>query len=266
MRKKQAFTLIELLVVIAIIALLLSIIVPAMSKAKEMARSMVCGTNEKSLVMAANLWSADNKDYAIAGDWWKDPGNNETESSILPYLASSRDRKNDSMTCPSAKNVTFYGGSTAYLTAGQEFTFTYASNGYMSFNQSNHTPGVITGPDYYAQGSGRELGPNNLYWTVHGSTKTTSIKSPFQIAYFIDHEYYYIARWFFDPTQPVEDFVSDKLFWFQTRWHSKKRTETYGIANIGWLDGHVSKEPKDFAEKVEDSDSKRRWTVYFYGK
>jgi prepilin-type N-terminal cleavage/methylation domain-containing protein/prepilin-type processing-associated H-X9-DG protein len=266
MQKRQAFTLIELLVVIAVIALLLAIIVPALSMAKEMGRMVVCGTNEKSLVTAAKLWADDNKDHAIAGDWWKEPGSNETESSILPYLSTDRYRTKDSKTCPSATNVKFFGNNLEHITSGQEFTFTYASNGYMSFNFTNTSPGVIDGPDYYDQGSGREKGPNYMYWTVRGSTKISSIKRPYNIAHFIDNEYYFVQRWFFDPTKAPEEIQPNKEFWFQTRWHKKNSAETYGIGNIGWVDGHVSREPKDFAEVVEGTESARRWTVYFYGK
>ena len=58
--KKKAFTLIELLVVIAIIALLLSIITPALKKAKDYAKTTICKTNFRTLSMAWFMYSGDN--------------------------------------------------------------------------------------------------------------------------------------------------------------------------------------------------------------
>jgi prepilin-type N-terminal cleavage/methylation domain-containing protein len=49
MDKDRGFTLIELLVVIAIIALLLSILLPALRAVREQGRRVVCGQNEKIL-------------------------------------------------------------------------------------------------------------------------------------------------------------------------------------------------------------------------
>lgn len=59
----HGFTLIELLVVIAIIALLVSILLPSLNKAKEMTRNVMCMTNQKSIVLAANIYRADNGQY-----------------------------------------------------------------------------------------------------------------------------------------------------------------------------------------------------------
>ena len=65
--KKEAFTLIELLVVITIIALLVSILMPALNKAKEQAKASVCLGNQKALITAWVMYQADNGDKLIGG-------------------------------------------------------------------------------------------------------------------------------------------------------------------------------------------------------
>jgi len=61
MRGKKAFTLVELLVVISIIALLLSILLPALNKAKEHAKSSVCLSNMKQLGYALKVYMQDHQ-------------------------------------------------------------------------------------------------------------------------------------------------------------------------------------------------------------
>ena len=65
--KTKAFTLIELLVVIAIIALLLSITMPALNKAKEWARMATCLSNHKSLILAWKAYNMDNDGKLVDG-------------------------------------------------------------------------------------------------------------------------------------------------------------------------------------------------------
>lgn len=67
MVKKRGFTLIELLVVIAIIALLLSVILPSLKKAKEYAKMIICRSNLKQIGLAANLYAEDNETYIPRG-------------------------------------------------------------------------------------------------------------------------------------------------------------------------------------------------------
>jgi len=57
---KGGFTLIELLVVIAVIALLMSILMPALNMAREQGRRVVCASNEKFTGMGMMLYSSEN--------------------------------------------------------------------------------------------------------------------------------------------------------------------------------------------------------------
>ncbi len=57
-----AFTLIELLVVIAIMALLISILLPSLAKAKEAARDLICMSNERQIGLAITMYQQDQKD------------------------------------------------------------------------------------------------------------------------------------------------------------------------------------------------------------
>ncbi len=58
-----AFTLVELLVVIGIIALLISILLPALGKAKDEANRAKCSSNLRQAGIGFRLYAADNKDY-----------------------------------------------------------------------------------------------------------------------------------------------------------------------------------------------------------
>ena len=62
-RSFRGFTLIELLVVIAIIALLIGILLPSLSGARESARRVVCQSNMRQVMLAVNSYSFDNNDH-----------------------------------------------------------------------------------------------------------------------------------------------------------------------------------------------------------
>src|SRR5262245_7020745 len=58
--KKNGFTLIELLVVIAVIGVLASLLLPALSSAKEQAKLIKCINNQKQIGIAFKLYGDDN--------------------------------------------------------------------------------------------------------------------------------------------------------------------------------------------------------------
>ncbi len=65
--RHAAFTLIELLVVIAIIALLIAILLPVLSQAREVGKRGVCLHNHNQLAIAWNMYSDGNEDRIVNG-------------------------------------------------------------------------------------------------------------------------------------------------------------------------------------------------------
>jgi prepilin-type N-terminal cleavage/methylation domain-containing protein len=98
MRRREGFTLIELLVVIAIIALLMAILMPALARVKEQARTTGCLANLRQWNFVSAMYTEDNdgkfwSGYGSTGYWW--PW--QLERRLLDW------KMNKTWFCPTAK-------------------------------------------------------------------------------------------------------------------------------------------------------------------
>jgi len=74
MCRAKGFTLIELLVVIAIIAILMGILLPAIGLAKKQATGSRCLSNQRTLILAWNMYASENNGKIVGGNTYIDGG------------------------------------------------------------------------------------------------------------------------------------------------------------------------------------------------
>ena len=98
MRRKKGFTLIELLVVIAIIALLVSILLPSLNRARELAKRAICKTNLNGLGKAFVMFAHENDD-----NWPSTGVNTDGTLQDLALLVHKGKQPGKLFQCPSVK-------------------------------------------------------------------------------------------------------------------------------------------------------------------
>lgn len=94
MRKSRGFTLVELMVVIGIIAVLIAMIMPALSRSRQMARRVVCLSNLRQLTMGWIMYSDEHKGMLVSSatnddTTWVNAGDGHdsiTTGALYPYV------------------------------------------------------------------------------------------------------------------------------------------------------------------------------------
>jgi len=238
MSKRSAFTLIELLVVIAIIALLISILLPSLNKAKQQAQAAMCLSNESGIYKALMLYTEDYADLGgpipmgVVGRTasHENVGRQDTlavyytfwNEHLAKYPRSLLEDAPDAPPCPTSDG-TYWKSPVAYTDSIE--LFDCPSRGPAEHLGSNpHQPyGGIS--EWTARRCGSYgLNMRQCAWSYLAAHK---MRMPDRLYGFADSSYMVFHQW-----GPVTDPLSQKMY--------EPRHGNFDTINLMYMDGHVT--------------------------
>ena len=153
--QKFKFTLIELLVVIGIIAILASLLLPALKTAQEQAHRIVCASNQKQLGLAFLQYAGDNRGYLPVEYLWPYGG---WDVFLDPYIPYNADPAKHRLThaCPKSKNSSIsYGMPLDWATSHKNLSqFSKTTDKILLAENNNNWCGIM-------------LDRANVDWLIH---------------------------------------------------------------------------------------------------
>ena len=172
----RCFTLIELLIVIAIIAILAGMLLPALNKARQLARKTACTNNLKSIGTAFQMYTQDNQDYwpqttVSNGTLWLiwNSDYNSQPTTIAPYLNHHQNvfvggvrvkaAGTSPLLCPDFDQTRFNSGAhvVSYAHNCHIMDSLAAGSSPRHIKKINHPARTMAAQDYLGYGNGRIL-------------------------------------------------------------------------------------------------------------
>ncbi len=219
MMRRHGFTVVEVLVVISVISLLTAIFLPCLSRSKQQGLAVVCLSNLRQMVIAADIYATDNQSfYPLAG--------------VIDFSNLSRQREWDYF-------KVFENGSLKECKGG----FLWQGKSAPEIHQcpvfrgsSNSAGDPYTGYNYNASYIGGFITKVNGIKLGKDSSKITSVRKPSRCAIFGDGEFTLGANKYMRSPSAGK---LDKDFGNSYRYAGTQGYRHLGKTNIGYCDGSV---------------------------
>lgn len=225
--RKSAFTLVELLVVISTISLMMAILMPALSRARQQGKSVMCLSNLRQMDIASQSYVNDNDGYYPSA-YVNDP---DPLDAILVYVCWDFTHKKD-WTTLEEKN------EPGLLWEGQTIDKIQQCP---SFKGAANSKDLYTGYNYNTS----YIGHGSLE-TIKLPAKASEVKSPVNCAIFGDGEYVDGANKFMRAPWP------DCWDEFPFRAAGTQGYRHEARTNVAWCDGHVSSQKELYTDTLPE--------------